>query len=284
MIREERKSAIKHFWSKLFLGRLFKGTSLRETIEEIIVEDDSSDAQSIAKNEREILGNVLNLREVQVRDIMVQRLEIVSVPVNARLEHTIAKFVESQKSSVVVYQGTIDNVVGVVYIKDLINWFYVDKPFNISMFVKKVLFIPPTMKSIDLLFKMRETGIKTAIVVDEYGGVDGIVSFRDVIDEIIGDIQDVSEIKNQRKRVMKSADGSVIADARSTFSEIQKLGGIKIVPDDKSIDTIGGAIASLIGRVPVKGELVVCQKQKLEFEILDADPRRVKSVKIRQVT
>ncbi|MDR2458674.1 MAG: CBS domain-containing protein [Holosporales bacterium] len=283
MSREERKGVMKCLLSKVSFGRLFRGTSLRDAIEAIIVEDDSSDAQSIAKNEREILGNVLNLREVQVRDIMVQRIEIESIPVNARLEHTIAKFIESQKSSIVVYQGVIDNVVGVVYIKDLVNWFYVDKPFNISMFVKKVLFIPPTMKSIDLLFKMRETGIKTAIVVDEYGGVDGLVSFRDVIEEIIGDIQDVAEVKNQRKRVMKSADGFVIADARSTFSELQKYGGIRIVPDDKSIDTIGGAIASLIGRVPVRGELVMCQKQKLEFEILDADPRRVKSVKIRQV-
>jgi CBS domain containing-hemolysin-like protein len=283
MSREERKSAMRHFLSKLFWGRLFKGASLREAIEEIIVEDDSSDAQSIAKNEREILGNILNLREVQVSNIMVQRIEIESITVKARLEHALAKFVESQKSSIVVYQSTIDNIVGVVYIKDLVSWFYVDRPFNISMFVKKVLFIPPTMKSIDLLFKMRETGIKTAIVVDEYGGVDGLVSFRDVIEEIIGDIQDVSEIKNQRKRVMKNSDGFVIADARSTFSEIQKLGGIKIVPDDKSIDTIGGVIASLVGRVPVRGELIVCHKQKLEFEILDADPRRVKSVKIRQV-
>jgi CBS domain containing-hemolysin-like protein len=174
-------------------------------------------------------------------------------------------------------------VVGVIYIKDLINWFYIDKPFNINMFVKKVLFVPPTMKSIDLLFNMRETGIKTAVVVDEYGGVDGLISFIDIIEEVIGDIQDVSEIKNQKKRVVKNSDGSVIADARSTFLEVQKFGGIKIVPEDKSIDTIGGAIASLVGRVPVRGELVVCPKQRLEFEILDADSRRVKSVRIRPV-
>ncbi|MDR1333403.1 MAG: CBS domain-containing protein [Holosporales bacterium] len=279
----EGRSILRDFLSKLFWGRLFKGASLRETIEEIIVEDDSSEVQSIAKNEREILGNVLNLREVQVRDIMIPRVEIEALPTTARLESIISKFVESQKSSIIMYQGTIDNVVGVIYIKDVVNWFYMDKPFNVNMFVKKTLFIPPTMRSMDLLFKMRETGIKIAMVVDEYGGIDGIVSFRDIIEEIIGDIQDVAEIKNHRKKVMRSSDGSVIVDARSTFSEIHKLGGIKIVPDDKSIDTIGGAIASLIGRVPVRGELVVCQKQKIEYEILDADPRRVKSIKIRQI-
>ncbi len=181
-----------------------------------------------------------------------------------------------------MYQGNIDNLLGVVYLKDVANWFKMNKPFNLSLFVKEILFVPPTMRSLDLLLKMRETGIKLAIIVDEYGGVDGLVSFRDIIEEIIGDIQDATEIKNQKKKVLKSSDGSVIADGRSTFEEIEKFGNIKIEPGDDDMDTIGGIISSIAGRVPVRGELITSEDGALEFEIIDADPMKIKSVKIRK--
>jgi CBS domain containing-hemolysin-like protein len=256
--------------------------SLRDTIEELIGEDNCSETQSIARDEREILGNVLSLKNTQVQSIMIPSVDIVSIKNIAKIEELMSLFVEKQRSSIVVYQGTIDNVVGVIYLKDVANWFYMNKPFNLSIFVKDVLFIPPAMQILDLLLKMKETGIKIAVVIDEYGGIDGLVTFRDLIEEIIGDIQDTEEMKQQRRRVVKATDGVVIVDARSTFDEIQKYGGIKIIPEDNSIETIGGMISQITGTVPVKGELVDCQRQNLEFEILDADPRRVKSVKIRK--
>lgn len=281
-LRESLYSRLRKFLIKILFWKKSKEPSLRDTIEELIEEDGCSETQSIEENEREILGNVLNLRDVRVQDIMVPRVEIEAIPATTRIEILLSRFVETQKSTIIVYQGNIDNVLGVVYLKEVANWFHMNKPVNINVFIKDVLFVPPTMKSLDLLLKMRETGIKIAIVVDEYGGVDGLVSFRDIIEEVIGDIQDAAEIKNLKKKVLKSSDGSVIADARSTFSEISKFGGIKIIPEDKSIDTIGGMISSLTGNVPVRGELVVCPKQNLEFEILDADPRKVKSVRIRK--
>ncbi|MDR0744776.1 MAG: hemolysin family protein [Holosporales bacterium] len=261
-----------------------KEASLRDTIEELIEEDDSSDIQSIAKDEREILGNVLNLKDICIHDIMVPRIEIVAVSINTKIENLISLFVESQKSSIFVYQGTIDNIIGAVYLKDVANWFHMNKPFNISIFVKEILFVPPMMKTLDLILQMRETGIKLAVVVDEYGGVDGVISVKDLIEEIIGDIQDVTEINNQKRKIIKGSDGSVIADARLTFEEISKYGGIKLHTNDKSIETLGGMIFSISGKVPVRGELICCAKQNLEFEILDADPRKVKSVRIRKKT
>ncbi len=281
-LRESIYSHLRRFLIKILFWKKSKESSLRDTIEELIEEDGCSETQSIEENEREILGNVLNLRDVRVQDIMVPRVEIEAIPSTTRIEILLSRFVETQKSTIIVYQGNIDNVLGVVYLKEVANWFHMNKPVNINVFIKDVLFVPPTMKSLDLLFKMRETGIKIAIVVDEYGGVDGLVSFRDIIEEVIGDIQDAAEIKSLKKKVLKSSDGSVIADAKSTFNEISKFGGIKIIPEDKSIDTIGGMISSLTGNVPVRGELVVCPKQNLEFEILDADPRKVKSVRIRK--
>lgn len=275
------KTLFKEILRKLLFWKKSKENTLRDTIEELIEEDEGSETQSIAEDEREMLGNVLNLRDVQVQDIMVPRVEIEAVPVTAHMEELISKFVETQKSSIIVYQGNIDNLLGVVYLKDVANWFKMNKPFNLSLFVKEILFVPPTMRSLDLLLKMRETGIKLAIVVDEYGGVDGLVAFRDIIEEIIGDIQDATENKNQKKKVIKSSDGSVVADGKSTFEEIQKFGNLKITPEDDSMDTIGGLISSIIGRVPVRGELITTEDGRLEFEILDADPRKIKSVRIR---
>ncbi len=275
-------SILRKILLKLIFWKKSKEITLRDTIEELIEEDECSETQSIAENEREILGNVLSLRDVQVQDIMVPRVEIEAVPVTAHIEELISIFVETHKSSIIVYQGNIDNLLGVVYLKDVANWFKMNKPFNLSIFVKEILFVPPTMRSLDLLLKMRETGIKLAIVVDEYGGVDGLVSFRDIIEEIIGDIQDATEIKNQKKKILKSSDGSVIADGRSTFEEIEKFGNLKIEPSDDDIDTIGGMISSITGRVPVRGELITSENGNLEFEILDADPRKIKSVKIRK--
>ena len=276
------KSYIKKILLKLLFWKKAKEPTLRDTIEELIEEDECAEQQSIAENEREILGNVLSLHDVQVQDIMVPRVEIEAVAVTAHIEELISKFVETQKSMIVVYQGNIDNVLGAVYLRDVVNWFKMNKPFNLSIFVKEILFVPPTMRSLDLLLQMRESGIKSAIIVDEYGGVDGLVSFRDIIEEIIGDIQDATEIKNQKKKVVKNSDGSVIADARATFEELQKYGSIQINPDDDTIDTIGGMISSIAGRVPVRGELVTSDDEKIEFEIVDADPRRIKSVRIRK--
>ncbi len=281
-VSSSSKTFLREILQKLLFWKKSKESTLRDTIEELIEEDEYSETQSIAEDEREMLGNVLNLRDVQVQDIMVPRVEIEAIPVTAHIEELMSKFVETQKSSVIVYQGNIDNLLGVVYLKDVANWFKMNKPFNLSIFVKEILFVPPTMRSLDLLLKMRETGIKLAIVVDEYGGVDGLVSFRDIIEEIIGDIQDATEIKNQKKKIIKSSDGSVVADGKSTFEEIQKFGNLKIKPEDDSMDTIGGLISSIIGRVPVRGELVTSEDGRLEFEILDADPRRIKSVRIRR--
>lgn len=259
-------------------------TTLRTAIEELIEEDDSQENghPSIDDDEREMLGNVLNLRDIQVQDIMVPRVEIKALPTNAKIEELLSEFTENQISSVLIYQGNIDNIIGVIYLKDAINWFRMNKPFNISIFTKEILFIPPTMRTLDLLLQMKDTGIKVAVVVDEYGGVEGFVSFVDLVEEIIGDIQDADEQKHTKKNISKDSDGTFIADAKTTFQEIQKVTGIKLSSSDNSVDSLGGYIVSIARKVPVRGELVFCQKQDVEFEILDADARRVKVVRIRR--
>ncbi len=255
----------------------------RDTIEELIESDESDLNQSIARNEREMIGNVLELRNTQVQEVMIPRTSIISIPITAPIEEVLEKFVDNQISAILVYRGTLDNVVGMLRLKDVANWINMNKPFNASNFVKEVLFVPPTMRTLDLLFKMKESGIKVATVIDEYGGVDGIVSFIDLIEEIIGDIKDASDIKHNKKKVIRNADGTVSVDGQSTFDEIKKYGNIEIKPIDDDIDTIGGMLSSILGRVPTKGELITLSEQNLEFEVLDADPRKVKILKIKQI-
>ena len=273
------QSSIKNFILRLFKRRSSE-TSLRDTIEELIEEDECSEIQSIAENEREMLENVLNLRDINVEDIMVPRVEIKALPISTKIAELLLEFVETKKSTILIYQGNIDNIIGVVYLKDVVSLVSLNKPFNISLFIKDVLFVPPSMINLDLLLKMKASGIKIAVVVDEYGGVDGLVSFQDLIEEIIGDIEDASEIKRQKKKVIKNNDDTIIVDARATFQEINKYGNIKITPEDKTIDTIGGMLFSMTGTVPVRGELI--SSKDLEFEILDADVRKIKSLKIRK--
>jgi CBS domain containing-hemolysin-like protein len=271
---------------KLLRWKKYSETTIRDAIEELIEEDDSdaNGTSSIDNDEREMLGNVLDLRDIQVQDIMIPRVEIKALPITAKIDELLSGFVENQISTVLVYLGTIDNIVGVVYIKDVINWFRMNKPFNISMFVKDIIFVPPTMRTLDLLLQMRETGIKIAVVVDEYGGVEGCISFSDLVEEIIGDIQDADEKKNDKKKIIKNADGTFTVDAKTTLTELTKITGFKFMSKNKSVDSIGGYVISMAGKVPVRGELVFCENNNIEFEILDADPRKIKSIRIRKIS
>ncbi|MDR0942043.1 MAG: CBS domain-containing protein [Holosporales bacterium] len=190
---------MKKFLQKLFFKILLKKTSLRDLIEELIKRNDSSKIQPLAQNETEMLKGVLNLRDVKVKDIMIPKNKIESLPTEEKFESLISKFVETKKSSIIIYQETINNVLGIVYLKDAVSWFYTDKPFSMSVVTKEVLFIPPAMNSYNLLLKMKESGVNTAVVVDEYGDVDGLVSLKDITGKIIGNIQ--AEIADTNVRI-----------------------------------------------------------------------------------
>ncbi len=285
-------SFFKNCFSKIF-KKNNKELNARNAIEEIIEEDEPEPIQSIDNDEKEMIGNVLDLRDIQVQDIMIPKVSIISVSVTTKIEIVINKFVENKINTLLVYQNNDDNIIGVLYLKDIAaclqinlnnkNINYNQKQFNINLFIREVLFIPPTMKTLDLLFQMKQTGNKIAVVIDEYGCVAGLVSFMDLMEEIVGDIKDATEIKKQKTKIVVSNDGSILTDGQSTFYEIEKYGNLKIVPNDDFNDTIGGMITSMIGRIPVKGELIAFPQQSLEFEVVDADIRRIKCIRIRKV-
>jgi len=256
--------------------------SLRETIEELI-EDTDEATPSIELDERMLLGNVLNLRDLTAEDVMVPRVDIVAVPLTITRPDLLTILTRSRHSRIPVFRHNLDDVIGMVQIKDVLSWTATKKPLNMKSLVRDVLFISPTMRTLDLLFQMRETGTKMAMVVDEFGGVDGLVTFSDLIEEIIGDIQDAQD-RSPSYQLVERPDGSILADARVTLEKIADQYGVNLIVEglEDDIDTLGGLVVALAGRVPTRGELIT-HPVGLEIEVIDADPRRVKRLYLRGI-
>ena len=257
--------------------------SLRETIEELIEDMEEEDNPSIELDERMLLGNVLNLRDLTAEDAMVPRVDIIAVPLTVTGPELLTVLTRSRHSRVPVYRSNLDDVIGMIETKDILSWAATKKPLNIKSLIRDVLFVSPTMRTLDLLFQMRETGTKMAMVVDEFGGVDGLVTFSDLIEEIIGDIQDAQD-RTPSYQLIERADGSILADARVTLEEIAENYGVNLVVEglEDEIDTLGGLVVALAGRVPTRGELIT-HPTGLEIEVVDADPRRVKRLYLRGI-
>ena len=257
--------------------------TLRDTIEVLIEESDNIDS-SIESDERMLLGNVLSLRDLTAQDVMRPRADMISIPIDADSSQVASIVTKSKRSRFPIYKDTLDDIVGVLDIKDFLAWTQSKKIFNMKQLVKEALFVSPSMRTLDLLFLMRETGSKIAFVVDEYGGVDGMIAFSDLIEEIIGDIQDAqSQIDPGKVEVRQ--DGSIIADARITLESLADDQGLDLREDKlaEDVDTIGGLVVSIAGRVPSSGELIRHTDAGIEIEVLDADPRRVKKICLRRV-
>lgn len=266
-----------YLWRKV--TRRDEDHSARDAIEELI-EEDSQTNRTIEPDERELLGNVLGLHELVSEDIMIPRAEIVAVPVDTPAAELIKIMAEKKLSRIPVYRDTLDDVIGFAHIKDVLYWTTTDAPFVLSNMVREVMIISPSMRSTELLIKMRETGTKMAMVVDEFGGIDGLVTMSDLIEEIIGEVSDATE-KSKTHLLVQRSDGSIIADARVTISDLEENLGLHLKIDDEYINTIGGLAASAAGKVPQKGERVATD-YGVEIEILEADERRVRKVRLKQ--
>lgn len=269
------------------LLRIFKKQdpeNVRETIEELIeeidelIEDNVEQDTSIQADERKLLGNVLNLRDLTAVDVMIPRANIIAAPHTATSEELMALMVEHGYSCIPIYQETLDHIVGSVHIKDIITFIHHKKPLVVQHLLKRnILGISPSMQTLDLLLDMTKSGFRIAIVADEHGGTDGMVFFSDLIEAIIGDIQDAYHIEPALIQINK--DGSIIANARVRLDELEETFSVDLKLEDEDVDTLGGLIAALVNRIPVRGEIIKHPKG-VEFEILDADPRRIKKVSI----
>jgi CBS domain containing-hemolysin-like protein len=258
------------------------GETVREALEELIEERDSSEVL-IDEHERQLLGNILHLRDVTANDVSVPRADIIAVEAKTPLDELIKLFIECGHSRLPVYRRVLDDVIGMVHIKDLLEILGQNKPFNLPRMVRRVQFVAPSMRVTDLLLEMRLKRAHLALVVDEYGGIDGLVTIEDLVEQIVGEIEDEHDDQDEEPDMIDLPDGGIEADARTPIAEFEeKLGAVLTEEEREEVETLGGLVFFVAGRVPSRGELIT-HSAGLEFEVLDADPRRVKRVRVRRM-
>jgi CBS domain containing-hemolysin-like protein len=281
----------------------WKTASIRADLETVLGGAPAGDSD-FTLTERTLLKNILGLREQRIEDVMVPRADIVAVPHEVPLGELLKVFESAGHSRLVVYQEALDDPVGIVHIRDLVTFMIkqaavgptgrrkkppagldfkaVDlaMPLSSTNIVRSLLFVPPSMPAIDLLAKMQASHMHLALVIDEYGGTDGLVSMEDLVEQVVGDIEDEHD-EADGLTVIRQPDGSFLADGRAQIEDVVASVGKDFDVGDAAseVDTLSGYVVTLIGRVPVRGELVP-GPDSLEFQVLDADPRRIKKIRI----
>ena len=239
----------------------------------------------LKSNEEKIISNVFQLPEKLIGDIMIPRTDIISVDTNTDINKLVKIIGRTSHSRYPVFDKSRDNIIGMIHIKDVVSCWENKKIENIKKLVRKILFAPHSMNILDLLLKMRTSHIHMAIIVDEHGGLDGLVTIEDLVEEIVGEIKDEHEAQKENKKSEKELnedDGTIKISSRMLIKEFEKKYGniFSDKEDIKDIDTMGGLAFHIFGRVPLKGE-VIKHPNGCEFEILDADSRRIRTILVR---
>ncbi|QOZ13664.1 magnesium/cobalt efflux protein [Bradyrhizobium sp. CCBAU 21365] len=284
----------------------WKAGSVRDDLQ-VVLDASTPDDVGFSAIERTMLRNILSLNERRIADVMVHRADIVAVKRDIPLGELMSLFESAAHSRLVVYNETLDDPEGMVHIRDLLAFMTAKarvtdatktkrkKPFPAGLdlrsvdlalplseasIIRKLLYIPPSMRAIDLLAQMQASRIHLALVVDEYGGTDGLVSIEDIVEQIVGEIDDEHD-SDEPPSIVRQPDNSFIADARASLDDVRSVIGEDFVIGDagEEVETLGGYLVSFVGRLPVRGE-VISGPGNYEVEVLDADPRRVKRVRI----
>ena len=256
-------------------------TTARKALAEMIDERQTTDV-AIGEDQRTLLGNVLDLRDRAVADVMVPSADIIAIDIEAPLTEVVETMTTHGHSRLPVYRGVLDDAAGMVHIKDVLGWRGGgDGQFSLAGVVRKVLFVAPSMRVLELLLEMRVSRCHMALVVDEFGGVDGLVTIEDLVEEIVGEIEDEHDYASGPE-MTHLADGAIETPARTAIETLEAEFGRFATDDERDdIDTLGGLVFQLAGRVPIRGELVR-HPSGLEFEVVDADPRSIKYLRIRK--
>ena len=261
--------------------------SVRESIAELVQEAAGEtplpgEAQELDPHERSLIANVLRLRGITADDVMVPRADIVAIRVDATMDEAVALFRREGHSRLPVFREQLDEIVGMVHVKDVFAYVGREAEFRLESILRRPLMVAPQIPVLDLLLQMRQAHIHLALVVDEYGGIDGLVTIEDLVETIVGDISDEHD-EVPGPMVTERPDGTLDIDARLPVEEFEARMGPVLTEDerDADIDTVGGLVFTLAGRVPARGE-VVGHPSGVEFRVLDADGRRIRRVRVRR--
>jgi magnesium and cobalt transporter len=261
--------------------------TMHDSIAELVQEaaeaaGDTGEPPHLDRHERVLIANVLHLRRATAYDIMVPRADIIAMRHDVTLEQALQQIRTEGHSRLPVYHEQLDEIVGMVHIKDVFA--YVGRPqeFSLGPILRRPLMVAPQIPVLDLLLQMRQARMHLALVIDEYGGIDGLVTIEDLVETIVGDIADEHD-EEQVPLVTERADGQLDIDARLPIEDFEQRMGPVLTEDEREadIDTIGGLVLTLAGRVPSKGE-VLNHANGVEFQILEADGRRIRRVRVRR--
>jgi len=261
----------------------------RENIKDVLedlIEDNGNGTEKIDDGTKNIFKNVINLNNKCIEDVMVPRADIDAVSIETTLNDLVNFIDKTKHSRIPVFENNLDKVLGMIHIRDLFENIYQKNTKKKSTkiakkMIRKILFSSPSMKVIDLLLKMRSEQIHMAIVIDEFGGTNGIVTIEDLVEEIVGEIKDEHDFE-EVDEIKKISKKSFEISARISLEEFERRLNIKLNIDEREeIDTLGGFIFFLLGRIPGRGE-VVSYKKNVEFTIIEADTRRIKRILVQK--
>ncbi|MDA5194689.1 hemolysin family protein [Govanella unica] len=278
-----------------FFRRVPEGT-LRESLEEVIEDHPEGGVEGISDEERSLLMNTLEFADMRVEDVMIPRADVIAVDEKLALPALVQAFAEAEVSRMPVYRGTLDEVVGLVHLKDVFivlakargtdGRLRSFKDVTLADMMRPILHVPSSMRLPDLLLKMRARRVHMAVVVDEYGGTDGLVTNEDLLEQIVGDIEDEHDIDEDGDSLTTIDDVTYEAGGRLAVEDLETALGRSLRQggdETEDVDTLGGLVVALAGRVPHKGELVIFDPS-LAFEVLEADSRRLKKLRIMLTT
>ena len=254
---------------------------LRDALQELIAEAEDEGGSTVSEPGVELIRNALSFGELRVDDVMIPRADIKGVAVGSTLLEVVRTMQAASHTRLLVYRENLDDVLGIVHVKDLLPFWGDGESFALEQVMRPVLVVPPSMRVLDLLLEMRATRNRMAVVVDEFGGTDGLVTIEDLVEQIVGELEDEHDLVNQPQLTV-NADGTIDADGRVDLEEVEEKLGLRLQDEEDrdEADTLGGLIFTLVDRVPARGELIT-HPSGVRFEVLEADPRRIKRVRVR---
>ena len=285
---QEKKNNTKNKWRNWLIKKLLTKETSQEDILNFLAKEEketisSEDNNALEdNNEKNLIKNILNLNQKSVEDIMVPRAEIISIEKKKTIKEILLVIKNESHSRMPVYDQNLDNVLGFLHIKDVIININ-NKNFIINDILREVLYVAPKSPILELLKRMRSSRIHMGLVVDEFGGVDGLVTIEDLVEEIVGEIEDEHDAEDDEVKIKRVNDRTIIVDASYKIIELEDFFQLKIKEaKEEEIDTVGGLVSYVANKVPNINEVFVFNNQ-LKFKILEADERRVIALEIKKI-
>ena len=284
---ENKISEKKTTWKNWLIKKLLTSESTKEDILNYIAGSDDqkngNDNELEDNNEKNLIKNILDLDNKSVEDIMVPRAEIVSIEKNQNIREIYSIVENESHSRMPVYESNLDNVLGFLHVKDLLTTLPTNN-FKLQDVIRDILYVAPKSPILDLLKRMRSSRIHMGLVVDEFGGVDGLVTIEDLVEEIVGEIEDEHDAEDNEILLHKIDDRTILVNASYKIYDLEKFYNIKIdLKGEDEIDSVGGLLFYIANKVPKKNE--VCKfKNILQFKVIKASARRIESIEIKKIS